>query len=162
VAYVVPTLLAPAVGVIVDVSGAGKVYIVTLCACLVVTLPLFYWWANTPASGAYAALYVGELIVGLVQALTSCVYLWTVELFPVRVRTTGVSLAYNLGIGVFGGLGPVISAASEHVISPRGPISGPALFTSVCTAMSLFVVMLSRFLAGRGRIQLTHLRSAPY
>merc|ERR1711874_535847 len=114
----------------------------TLLACAVATVPLFSWWAHTDSSGAYKALYIGELLVGLVQALTSCVYLWTVELFPVRVRTTGVSVAYNLGVGIFGGLGPLICSAGENVIDSRGPISAPALFTLVCSLLSLSVVIL--------------------
>merc|ERR1711972_820913 len=125
VAYVLPTVLAPLVGILVDKWGVGKVYMVTLLACAATTAPLFSWWAHTDLSGAYMALYTGEFVVGLVQALTSSVYLWTVELFPVRVRTTGVSLAYNLGVGIFGGLGPLICAAAEDVIDSRGPISAP-------------------------------------
>jgi MHS family proline/betaine transporter-like MFS transporter len=162
VAYVVPSVLAPFVGILVDRWGVGKLYFVTLIACAAATVPLFYWWAHTEASGAYEALYIGEFLVGLVQALTSCVYLWVVELFPVKVRTTGVSLAYNIGVGIFGGLGPLLSSAAEEVIDPRGPISAPALFTLACAVLSLLTVVLSRVLSSRGMVQLTHIRPVPY
>jgi MHS family proline/betaine transporter-like MFS transporter len=162
VAYVVPTLLAPFVGILVDKCGVGKFYLVTLLVCAAVTAPLFSWWAHTDLSGAYEALYIGEFVVGLVQALTSCVYLWTVELFPVRVRTTGVSLAYNLGVGIFGGLGPLLSSALEPVIDSRGVISAPALFTVCCAILSLLAVVASRVLSSKGIVQLTHIRHVPY
>jgi len=162
VAYVVPTVLAPFVGILVDKWGVGKLYLLTLLVCAAVTAPLFSWWAHTNLSGAYLALYIGEFVVGLVQALTSCVYLWTVELFPVRVRTTGVSLAYNLGVGIFGGLGPLLSTALESVIDSRGPISAPALFTVCCALLSILAVVASRLLGSRGILQLTHLRPVPY
>merc|ERR1712187_1010079 len=153
---------APLVGMLIDKWGVGKLYLITLLACAAATVPLFYWWAHAESSDAYKALYIGELLVGLVQALTSCVYLWTVELFPVNVRTTGVSLAYNIGVGIFGGLGPLISSAAERVIDPRAPVSAPALFTLACAALSLSVVMLSRILSSRGMLQLTHIRPVPY
>jgi MHS family proline/betaine transporter-like MFS transporter len=162
VAYAIPTVLAPFVGLLVDKWGAGKLYFVALLACAIATVPLFSWWAHADLSGAYNALYGGEIVVGLVQALTSCVYLWTVELFPVRVRTTGVSLAYNLGVGIFGGLGPLLSSAADNVIDPQGPISAPALYTVVCALLSLLIVIFSQVLSRKGMIQLTHIRPVPY
>merc|ERR1712187_108320 len=149
---------APLVGMLVDKWGAGKLYTITLLACAAATVPLFYWWAHAELSDAYKALYIGEILVGLVQALTSCVYLWTVELFPVNVRTTGVSLAYNIGVGIFGGLGPLLSSVIENSVDSKGPISAPALFTLACCLLSILVVILSRVLSSRGKVQLTHIR----
>jgi len=162
VACAVPTLLAPFLGILIDRWGVGKLYLVAVLFCAAVTPPLFSWWAHTNLSEAYLALYIGEFVVGLVQTLTSSVYLWTVELFPVRVRTTGVSLAYNLGVGIFGGLGPLLSVALEPVFDSRGPISAPALFTVCSALLSIVVVATSRLLWSRGIVQLTHLRPVPY
>merc|ERR1712048_918626 len=117
---------------------------------------------GTDLSGAYKALYIGELLVGLVQALTSCVYLWTVELFPVHIRTTGVSIAYNIGVGVFGGLGPLVSSAVEKTLDPRAPVSAPAVYTLACALLSLLIVILSRVLGNKGIVRLTHIRPSPY
>merc|ERR1711948_150584 len=96
------------------------------------------------------------------QAFTSAVYLWTVELFPVHVRATGVSIAYNLGIGMFGGLGPVLSDLGSDVISPKAIVSAPALYTVACGALSLIAVLISRCLRTRGHVRLTHIRESPY
>jgi len=108
------------------------------------------------------SVYVGQIILGFMLALTTSVYLWVVELFPVKVRVTGVSVAYNIGIGVFGGLGPVLSDLGNKEISPKGPISAPAAFTLLSGVISLGAVAASHVLARRGLLQLTHLRDSPY
>merc|ERR1711971_515573 len=78
VCYIIPTLLSPVVGVLVDNIGAGRVHLLSLVACVVAPLPLFYLYTHAPATEALAVLYIGEIMLGVLQALTSAVYLWTV------------------------------------------------------------------------------------
>merc|ERR1712151_559597 len=160
VCYIIPTLLSPVVGMLIDAWGAGRVHIISLLACVLAPVPLFYWYAHVPHANALAAVYIGEITLGFLQALTSAVYLWTVELFPVHVRATGVSIAYNLGIGIFGGLGPVLSDLGSKFISSRGIVSAPALYTVVCGVLSLVTVLVSRAMGNRGLLRLTHIRSS--
>merc|ERR1711920_980440 len=120
ICYAVSLCLVPAVGKLIDAWGVGKTFM--LCAfigCLLVPSPVFYWWTHVPTAQAVSSLYIGMVLIGLQASLTCSVYLWVVELFPVKVRTTGVSVAYNLGVGIFGGLGPVISDAANDFISPN-------------------------------------------
>lgn len=162
VCYIIPTLLSPFVGMLIDLVGAGRVHALSLVACVLAPAPLFYWYSHVSSDHALAAVYIGEITLGFVQALTSAVYLWTVELFPVHVRATGVSIAYNLGIGIFGGLGPVLSDLGSKFISSRGIVSAPALYTVVCGVLSLVTVLVSRAMGNRGLLRLTHIRSSPY
>jgi len=162
VCYIIPTLLSPVVGMLIDCWGAGRVHLISLLACVLAPAPLFYWYAHVPHAQALAAVYIGEIILGFLQAFTSAVYLWTVELFPVHVRATGVSIAYNLGIGMFGGLGPVLCDLGSDVISPKAVLSAPALYTVACGALSLIAVLISRCLRTRGHVRLTHIRESPY
>merc|ERR1712217_232947 len=147
---------------LIDLVGAGRIHVLRLVACVLAPAPLFYWHGHVPHTQALAAVYIGEIILGFLQAFTSAVYLWTVELFPVHVRATGVSIAYNLGIGIFGGLGPVLSDLGSKFISSRGVVSAPALYTVVCGVLSLVTVLASRTMANRGLLRLTHIRSSPY
>jgi hypothetical protein len=163
IAFLIPTVLAMFVGMLVDVWGAFKVHTLALVlGCIVAPVPLFYWWAHVERERAVMSVYVGQVVLGFMLALTTSVYLWVVELFPVKVRVTGVSVAYNVGIGVFGGLGPVLSDLGNKEISPKGPLSAPAAFTLLAGLVSLSAVFGSRILARRGLMQLTHLRDAPY
>jgi len=162
-AFFIPTALAMFVGMLVDTWGACKVHTLALTlGCIVSPVPLFYWWTHVAPQQAIFSVYAGQIILGFMLALTTSVYLWVVELFPVKVRVTGVSVAYNIGIGVFGGLGPVLSDLGNKEISPKGPISAPAAFTLFAGAVSLCAVISSHVLARRGLLRLTHIRDAPY
>eukprot|EP00931_Biecheleriopsis_adriatica_P066731 TRINITY_DN4101_c0_g1_i1.p1 TRINITY_DN4101_c0_g1~~TRINITY_DN4101_c0_g1_i1.p1 ORF type:complete len:482 (+),score=67.73 TRINITY_DN4101_c0_g1_i1:88-1533(+) len=163
ICYAVSLLFVPAVGKLIDVCGVGKIF--ALCAftgCVVVPIPVFYWWTHVRQELAVSALYVGMAIIGLQGALTCSVYLWVVELFPVKVRTTGVSIAYNIGVGIFGGLGPVFADAANEFISPKGLMSAPVAFTFASGVLSLLALAAGHMLSKRGMLQLTHLRAFPY
>jgi MHS family proline/betaine transporter-like MFS transporter len=51
-----------------------------------------------------------------------------VELFPERDRLSGYSVAFNVGLGVFGGLTPMIAAS---LIATTGAPTAPALYLTV-------------------------------
>merc|ERR1712066_675622 len=145
--YAIPALLAPAVGVLVDHWGAGRVYTLgVFLGGVVVPAPVLYWWAHVPERQGVMSIFVGQALLGLCLALQTSVFLWVVELFPVHVRVTGVSLAYNIGVGICGGLGPLISDAGNKVINPKEvALSAPALYTAAFGVLSLLACLGSRF-----------------
>merc|ERR1712039_681819 len=162
--YAIPALLAPAVGVLVDHWGAGRVYTLSVfLGGVVVPAPVLYWWAHVPGDQAIVSIFTGQALLGLCLALQTSVFLWVVELFPVHVRVTGVSVAYNIGVGICGGLGPLISDAGNKVISPGDVIlSAPAMYTLAFGVLSLLACVGSRLAARRGVMQVTHIRMVPY
>eukprot|EP00413_Alexandrium_margalefii_P041662 CAMPEP_0204602896 /NCGR_PEP_ID=MMETSP0661-20131031/56938_1 /ASSEMBLY_ACC=CAM_ASM_000606 /TAXON_ID=109239 /ORGANISM="Alexandrium margalefi, Strain AMGDE01CS-322" /LENGTH=484 /DNA_ID=CAMNT_0051613917 /DNA_START=108 /DNA_END=1562 /DNA_ORIENTATION=+ len=163
IVYLIPTILSPAVGLLVDAWGAGRVHCLALAfGCVLAPPPLLYWWTHVPPQQAVAVVYLGQAALGLLIALTASVYLWTIELFPVRVRVTGVSVAYNLGIGIFGGIGPLLCDAGNEIIDPRGLLSAPAIYMMAVGLMSLAVVAASRAMSSRGLLRVTHIRQHPY
>merc|ERR1712066_469954 len=150
------------VGMLVDSWGVCKVHTLALTCGFLLPLPLFFWYTHVSPQQVVTAMFVGNCVIGFVSALSTSVFFWIVELFPARVRCTGVAVAYNIGVGVFGGLGPILSEAGSRVISIKGPVSAPALYVLVLNALSLMAVASSHFLARRGLMRLTHIRSAPY
>jgi MHS family proline/betaine transporter-like MFS transporter len=61
-----------------------------------------------------------------------------VELFPERDRLSGYSVAFNIGLGVFGGLTPMIATT---LIETTGLATAPALymtFAGLCAVFTLF------------------------
>jgi len=161
--YFIPTVLAMGVGRLVDRVGVEKVHFTALSVGgLLAPGPLFYWWTHVSQSQAIPSVFIGQAILGCFLALTTAVYLWVVELFPVRVRTTGVSVAYNVGIGIFGGLGPLLSDFGNGIIEPKSWLSAPAAFTIFCSLVSISAMAAGRILASRGMMRLTHIRMSPY
>lgn len=59
------------------------------------------------------------------------------EIFPTRVRYTGMSLAFNIGIGVFGGFTPTIIQLINLWL--RNPLAGVILYTYIVAAVALAV-----------------------
>merc|ERR1712176_1557000 len=154
---------APAIGILVDAWGAGRVYTLGVFFGGVVVPPLvLYWWAHVPERQGTMSIFVGQVLLGLCLALQTSVYLWVVELFPVHVRVTGVSVAYNIGVGIIGGLGPLVSDAGNKVLDPKGLVSAPAIYTTVFGLVSLLACLGSLILAKRGVMQVTHIRKSPY
>lgn len=161
--YLIPTVSAPLIGMLVDKWGAGKVYMLTVILCgVILPVPLFAWWGHLSDGQATVGLFVGQVIVGLFCALTTSIYAWIVELFPVEVRVTGVSVAYNIGVGIFGGFGPLLCAALKGPLPPWDFISAPAAVSLFCGLLSLASLILGWVLAAKGKLQLTHIREFPY
>ena len=57
-----------------------------------------------------------------------------VESFPVRVRSTGASVMYNVGIALFGGLAPIITGA---MVRATGDRFAPFYYLAACMVISL-------------------------
>merc|ERR1712113_141148 len=71
-AYLIPTLMAPFIGMLIDTWGAGKVFFFGIVlGALIVPVPLFYWYTHAPNGRATMALYIGQCIIGVIQGLTT-------------------------------------------------------------------------------------------
>jgi MHS family proline/betaine transporter-like MFS transporter len=99
-------LLNPVAGTISDRIGRTK-YLITVGVVMLFSIfPLFLLLTRQPTS---AIIVISVLLLGTLKAL----YLGAVaalmsELFPPATRATGLGLSYNIGVTVFGGMGPAI------------------------------------------------------
>jgi MHS family proline/betaine transporter-like MFS transporter len=62
-----------------------------------------------------------------------------VELFPERDRLSGYSVAFNLGLGVFGGMTPMIAAT---LIATTGIVTAPAIYLAAAALLAVFALAL--------------------
>jgi MHS family proline/betaine transporter-like MFS transporter len=62
-----------------------------------------------------------------------------VELFPERDRLSGYSVAFNLGLGVFGGTTPMIAAS---LIAATGEPTAPAIYLTVTALIAVLALFL--------------------
>jgi MFS transporter, MHS family, proline/betaine transporter len=63
------------------------------------------------------------------------------DLFPVRTRTTGMAVGYNVGTTVFGGFTPLAVAS---LIAVTGNNLAPGLYLMLAAIISLFTLMWAR------------------
>ncbi|AFA38998.1 Sugar (and other) transporter [Pyrobaculum oguniense TE7] len=61
------------------------------------------------------------------------------ELFPARVRYSGMSLVFNLGVGLFGGFTPTIVQLIGTLL--KNPLAGLLLYTYVVATVALLIAV---------------------
>jgi MHS family proline/betaine transporter-like MFS transporter len=118
-------------GALADRIGARKVQLGGAVAMFVAVLPLLWWLEQARAPGV---LYPVLAAFGLLAASYTAVAPTTLSnMFPARVRVTGVSLAYNVAFTVFGGFAPsAISAATR-----AGYVLAPAWYVALAAVPAL-------------------------
>jgi MFS transporter, MHS family, proline/betaine transporter len=134
------TFLTPIAGMISDKVGRTTHMIAVNLLLLFSIYPAFLLLTRnpTPTMTVVAVLWLAtlkSLYYGPLAALMS-------ELFPAATRGTGLGLGYNIGVTLFGGLGPVIMA-SLGGIAFIGDLAPGYYLTLVC-AVSLFALVVIR------------------
>ncbi|AGK49318.1 sugar (and other) transporter family protein [Burkholderia thailandensis MSMB121] len=135
-------LLCPVAGRISDSIGRKSLSLVSLVVTLALLYPLFAW-LNASPSVAKILLVQCLLSVSLAGfygpfgALVS-------EQFPAEVRSTGLSLAYNLAVMLFGGFSQMIVT---WLIDATGSALAPTFYAMFCVGMA--VVGVATMAAGR-------------
>lgn len=125
-----------------DVSSSHRVLVV---GCLL-TLPLGAAFGSLLGTGESLPIFIavasGLFIMGFVYGPLGA---WLPSLFPVRLRYSGVSFAFNLG-GILGGAAAPIVAQS--LVSLYG-VGTSGLYMSAAAAISLIALAMTRNI-GRG------------
>lgn len=139
----VSLLGVPQVGKLADRVGPLRIMLVAAVVSLVLSLPLFAILVNNPSVlvltlvqvvlGVQMAFYFGPL-----PALLTFMY-------PTAIRTTGLSISYNLGVTLFGGFAPIVLTA---LISSSGSLLSPSYYfmtVAVVSIIGLLVIRRRRF-----------------
>jgi MHS family proline/betaine transporter-like MFS transporter len=89
-----------------------------------------------------ASLLVFEGVFGLlICCYTGPILVTFASLFPTRVRSTGLSLSYNLAVTVFGGFASLIITL---LISKTGSNLAPAYYVIAAAVLSLIGTLIYR------------------
>jgi MFS transporter, MHS family, proline/betaine transporter len=125
-------LLIPIVGTLSDRIGRLPIAFVSAAAILLSIYPMFAWLTATPS---IQTLLIVQAIIGLLTAgyMGGLPALMS-ELFPTRVRTTGLSISYSFGVAIFGGFAPFINA---WLIEVTGSKLAPSFYLMLAAAISL-------------------------
>lgn len=92
------------------------------------------------SGGSLTAVIASHALVFLLLAvpLGSAPALF-VELFPESDRLSGYSVAFNLGLGLFGGLTPMIATA---LIATTELLTAPAMYLAIAAFIAVLSLML--------------------
>ena len=96
--------LIPLIGAQSDRVGRLPIGFAAAIAMLVAVYPMFAWLAASPTLPTLLAVQaiMGILMSGYMGGLPALLS----ELFPTRIRTTGLSISYSFGVAIFGGFSP--------------------------------------------------------
>ncbi|AUT64922.1 MFS transporter [Paraburkholderia terrae] len=112
------------------------------------------YWLFKAAPGATPASFLPPLmcVAVLFGLYASSTYALMSELLPTRVRSTGIAVAYNVPVAVFGGSAPMIST---WLIQRTGDITAPLYFfvaTGVASLVALLVLRRTDFVAAKSSV----------
>jgi Sugar phosphate permease len=124
-------------GYLSDVFGRRPQMIADAVFGIVFSAPYFLMLTSGNPTLVVAAIVIGGLFVYyLAGAMTPIVL---VEMFPPQVRYTGISLAYQLGVGILGGSTPLIMT---YLIAVTHNIYAPIYFMVGTGVLVLAMVLL--------------------
>lgn len=136
VAGLIALVGSPFVGRLADRVGQTRIMLTAAVIGMLVSWPMFAVLTTAPAVGTLVAIEVvlGTLMAAYFAPLPSLL----AELFPVEVRTTGMSLAYNIGVTLLGGFAPTILAwlVTYHLQAPSFYYIAVALLSIGCLVIA--------------------------
>ena len=97
-------VITPLSGALSDLIGRKPIMIIALTLYLVLVYPLFSWLHDSPSFGTLVAVQV--VLCCLLGVFFGPMSTAIAEQFAARSRSTGLGIAYNLAVMIFGGFAP--------------------------------------------------------
>lgn len=141
VGLVIASTVAPVFGAVSDRVGRRPVLVGSVLTMLVAIIPA----SRLVASGDNGSMILGYCLVGIaLGALPISAFL--AELFPTRLRYSGLSLTYGLGSAVFGSTAPFVAAV---LVGRTGLLGGPMWYATAVVAVAVVAAFLAPETADR-------------
>ena len=126
------TVLIPLFGILSDRIGRRAVLMLAALLYLVLTYPMMAWMLAEPSLIRLAVMQVAlcsAIAVGFGAISTALA-----EQFPVRQRSTGLALAYNMAVMIFGGFAQLIVT---WLIKETGSLLAPSFYVMFGASVGL-------------------------
>lgn len=130
------TLVIPLSGAMSDRLGRRPVLMAFTLAFFVMVYPLYVWVAAAPS--LERRLVMQLLLCTAIGGFFGPAPTALAEQFPVQVRSTGVSVAYNVAVMVFGGFAPLIVTWLTQVLGTRVAPAFYVLFACLLTLLGTY------------------------
>jgi MHS family proline/betaine transporter-like MFS transporter len=131
--------LTPPMGALSDRIGRKPMVATTALGFLLLSYPLFAWLVAVPTAATLACVqFVAALLMAIFSGPGPALLC---ELFPLSVRTTGLSVGYNLVTAIFGGFAPFVGT---WLARETGQKVAPSYYVIACAALSLAAIAYMR------------------
>jgi MHS family proline/betaine transporter-like MFS transporter len=122
-------------GWLADIYGPYRMFFLFTGISALISYPFFAYVLAAPGFGRlFLAQFVVLTVFGLLQGPSPGLL---AGLFPVEVRSTGMAIAYNVGVTVFGGFAPL---TVTWLIGATGSKLVPAYYIIAAAVLSIVVV----------------------
>ena len=105
------------------------------------TLAMYWFFKSAPTATPTSFFWPLMTVAVLFGLYASSTYATMSELLPTRIRSTGIAVAYNIPVAVFGGSAPLIST---WLIQRTGDITSPWYFYIATGILSLIALSALR------------------
>jgi MHS family proline/betaine transporter-like MFS transporter len=127
--------LTPLFGCWVDRVGRLRIAWPSALLLCLASVPLYAWLGHAPS---LQRLCMTQLALAVpMSAYLAALSAFLADLFPVRNRSTGISLGYNLSVMIFGGFAPFIIT---WLIAATASPAIPAYYLAAAAATSLIAI----------------------
>ncbi|MGZ0784932.1 MFS transporter [Pseudomonas saponiphila] len=130
------TLVIPFSGALSDRIGRRPVLAAFTLAFFIMVYPLYVWVAAAPSIERLLVMQI--LLCGAIGGFFGPAPTALAEQFPIEVRSTGVSVAYNLAVMLFGGFAPLIVTWLSRVMATPVAPSFYVLATSIFSLLGIY------------------------
>ena len=131
-------LLSPVMGALSDRIGRIRIMLTTSVLMGTLIYPMFALLQRHPTIGWLLLL---QAMAGIFKAAYSGpMPALLAEIFPTRVRSTGLSIGYSIGVTIFGGFAPTIVETFIHLTGDKLAPSYYVLTAAVLSGVSLVIV----------------------
>jgi MFS family permease len=103
----------------------------------------FYHAAASHSMDLIALMFLGGMGAALINGTFACII---ADMFPTRVRFSGVALAFNLSFTIFSGTAPLIGT---WAISWTADVAAPGYFMMLCALVTFFATFGLKRISGR-------------
>lgn len=139
IASVAMFVVGPLAGHAADRISRSGIALASAAGMIVLPIPLYAWLTASPSPAVLFTVQgvlaiVISVYLGVLPALLS-------DLFPVRTRTTAMSLSYNLAVMIFGGFAPFIVT---WLIGATGWRAAPSYYITVTAVVAVLAVTAAR------------------
>lgn len=136
----VQIVIVPIVGMLSDqITVRLWIPIATASLTAIIVFSMFDWLVASPS---IERLVVVQVILGALAATYfASIPAILAELFPVRFRTTGLSIGYSVGVAVFGGFTPFIHVWTTQYFDTLTAVSYYVILSAVLSLLALIIIL---------------------
>lgn len=139
IAMVLLMLLIPLMGKLSDLIGRKPLLLTAFLAFVVFSLPLFALFYKQTFFMTLLPLLIFAVFE---SALQGAIPATMAEMFPTRIRDTGLSLGYNIALAIFGGTTPLVATWLIKISGKNTHM--PALYLIFATAIGFIAVIFCK------------------